>query len=279
MPFNAQNSDLRQPKARPIGDCGGQGGNRYPVTPVADGVSAPHRFDQVLARVQAACAALIVDGALPAGIGLARVAVEPTRDDSHGEIATNAAMVLAKEAKARPRDLAEQIALRLRADDLMAAVEVAGPGFINLTLRPSAWADALRAVLRGGETYGRSTAGAGEKINVGYVGAAPTGPINFSDCRAAVFGDALASLLAFVGYGITRECYIGDAGVQADVLARSAFLRYREALGENIGEIPKGLYPGDYLKPVGAALASSTAPAWSIFRNPDGCRRCAPRRP
>jgi arginyl-tRNA synthetase len=232
-----------------------QGGNRYPVTPEADSVSSPHLFAQVLARVQAACAALTVDGGLPTGIDLARVAVEPTREASHGEIATNAAMVLAREAKAKPRDLAEQIARRLRADDLMAAAEVAGPGFINLTLKPSLWADALRAVLRGGETYGRSTVGAGEKVKVGYVGN-PTGPIGFSHGRAAVLGDALASVLIFAGYDVTRQCYISDAGAQADVLARSAFLRYREALGENVAEIPEGLYPGDYLQPVGAALAA-----------------------
>jgi arginyl-tRNA synthetase len=194
-----------------------ESGNRYPMTPVADSVSSPHPFALVQARVQAACAALIVDGGLPAGIGLARVAVEPIREASHGEIATNAAMVLAKEAKAKPRDLAEQIALRLRADDLMAAVEVAGPGFINLTLKPSAWVDALRAVLREGETYGRSTVGVGERVNVGYVCANPTGPIHVSHCRGAVFGDALASLLAFAGYDVIRECYISDAGPQADM--------------------------------------------------------------
>src|SRR5713226_9051486 len=146
-----QNPDLREPKRRPIRDCRGQGGNRYPAIPVADSVSSPHLFADVLARVQAACAALTVDGVLPAGIDLARVAVEPTREASHGEMASNASMVLAKEAKAKPRDLAEQIVLRLRADDLLATVEVAGPGFINLTLKPSAWVDALHAVLRGGE--------------------------------------------------------------------------------------------------------------------------------
>src|ERR1700681_1455146 len=171
-------------------------------------------------------------------------------------MATNAAMVLAKEAKSKPRDLAERIAARLRADDLMASVEVAGPGFINLTLKPSAWADALRTVLREGAVYGKSAVGAAEKINVEYVSANPTGPMHVGHCRGAVFGDALASLLAFAGYDVAREYYINDAGAQVDVLARSAFLRYREALGEDIGEIPEGLYPGDYLKPVGAALAA-----------------------
>src|SRR6202163_1364184 len=171
-------------------------------------------------------------------------------------MATNAAMVLAKEAKSKPRDLAERIAARLRADDLIASVDVAGPGFINLTLKPSAWADALRTVLREGAAYGKSPVGAGEKVNVEYVSANPTGPMHVGHCRGAVFGDALASLLAFAGYDVTREYYINDAGAQVDVLARSAFLRYREALGENIGAIPEGLYPGDYLKPVGQALAA-----------------------
>jgi arginyl-tRNA synthetase len=223
---------------------------------MADPVSPPHLFANVLARVHAVCAALTVDGVLPAGIDLARVVIEPTREASHGDMATNAAMVLAKEAKAKPRDLAEQIAARLRADDLIAAVDVAGPGFINLTLKPSAWADALRAVLREGATYGRSAIGAREKVNVEYVSANPTGPMHVGHCRGAVFGDALASLLAFAGYDVTREYYINDAGAQVDVLARSAFLRYREALGDDIGAIPEGLYPGDYLKPVGAALAA-----------------------
>lgn len=218
--------------------------------------SSPNLFANVLARVHAVCAALVIDGVLPAGIDTARVVVEPPRDASHGDMATNAAMVLAKDAKAKPRDLAEAIAGKLRADDLIAAVDVAGPGFINLTLKSSAWADALRTVLREGETYGRSTVGAREKVNVEYVSANPTGPMHVGHCRGAVFGDALAGLLAFAGYDVTREYYINDAGAQVDVLARSAFLRYREALGEDIGAIPEGLYPGDYLKPVGAALAA-----------------------
>ena len=139
---------------------------------------------------------------------------------------------------------------------LIASVDVAGPGFINLTLKPSAWAEALRVVLREGSSYGRSTTGAGRKVNVEYVSANPTGPMHVGHCRGAVFGDALASLLGFAGYDVTREYYINDAGAQVDVLARSAFLRYREALGEAIGAIPEGLYPGDYLKPVGQALAA-----------------------
>ena len=221
-----------------------------------DQASPPHLFANVLARVHAVCGALAAEGGWPAGIDLSRVVVEPPRDAAHGDMATNAAMVLAKEARSKPRELAEQIAARLRADDLIASVDVAGPGFINLTLKASAWSDALRTVLREGASYGRSAIGAAEKVNVEYVSANPTGPMHVGHCRGAVFGDALASLLAFAGYDVTREYYINDAGAQVDVLARSAFLRYREALGENIGEIPEGLYPGDYLVPVGQALAA-----------------------
>ena len=215
----------------------------------------PHLFANVLARVHAICNALIADGTLPAGIDLSRIVVEPTKDASHGDMASNAAMVLAKEAKAKPRDLAEAIATKLRADDLITAVDIAGPGFINLTLNTSVWAEALRAVLRDGEAYGRSAVGGGEKINVEYVSANPTGPMHVGHCRGAVFGDALASLLDVAGYDVAREYYINDAGAQVDVLGRSAHLRYREALGDDIGEIPEGLYPGDYLTPVGQALA------------------------
>ena len=218
--------------------------------------SSPHLFADVLARVHAVCGALATEGGWPAGIDLSRVVVEPPRDAAHGDMATNAAMVLAKEAKAKPRDLAEKIAEKLRHDDLIASVEIAGPGFINLTLKPQAWSDALRTVLREGASYGRGAAGAAGKVNVEYVSANPTGPMHVGHCRGAVFGDALASLLDFAGHDVAREYYINDAGAQVDVLARSAFLRYREALGEDIGEIPEGLYPGDYLKPVGAALAA-----------------------
>ena len=214
-----------------------------------------HLFAAVLARVHAVCAALAAEGNWPAGIDFSRVVVEPPRDAAHGDMATNAAMVLAKEAKAKPRDLAEKIADKLRADDLITAVDVAGPGFINLTLKPSVWTGELRAVLREGGAYGNSAVGASEKVNVEYVSANPTGPMHVGHCRGAVFGDALASLLQVAGFDVTREYYINDAGTQVDVLARSAFLRYREALGEDIGAIPEGLYPGDYLKPVGEALA------------------------
>jgi arginyl-tRNA synthetase len=213
--------------------------------------STHHLFANVLARVHAVCAA-----ELGAAADLSRVVVEPPKDPTHGDMATNAAMVLAKEAKLKPRDLAEKIAERLRADDLVTAVDVAGPGFINLTLNVGVWADTLRAVLREGSAYGQSAIGAGEKVNVEYVSANPTGPMHVGHCRGAVFGDALASLLQLAGFDVAREYYINDAGAQVDVLARSAFLRYREALGENIGEIPEGLYPGDYLKPVGLALSA-----------------------
>src|SRR5450755_1431534 len=222
---------------------------------MVDKSSPPHLFADVLARVHAVCGTLATEGGWPAGIDLSRVVVEPPREAAHGDMATNAAMVLAKEARVKPRDLAEQIAAKLRADDLIANVDVAGPGFINLTLKPSAWSDALRTVLREGASYGRSAIGAAEKVNVEYFSANPTGPMHVGHCRGAVFGDALASLLQFAGYDVVKEYYINDAGAQVDVLARSAYLRYREALGEDIGAIPEGLYPGDYLKPVGQALA------------------------
>src|ERR1700754_1744146 len=214
-----------------------------------------HLFAVVLARVHAVCAVLAAEGGWPADIDFSRVVVEPPRDASHGDMATNAAMVLAKDAQAKPRELADKIADRLRSDDLITSVDVAGPGFINLTLKPSAWIAELRTVLREGAGYGQSAIGAAQKVNVEYVSANPTGPMHVGHCRGAVFGDALSNLLQFAGFDVTREYYINDAGAQVDVLARSAFLRYREALGETIGEIPEGLYPGDYLKPVGEALA------------------------
>jgi arginyl-tRNA synthetase len=224
---------------------------------MTDQASPPHLFADVLARVDAVCGALAAEGGWPAGIDLSRVVVEPPRDPAHGDMATNAAMVLAREVRTKPRDLAERIAARLRADDLIASVDVAGPGFINLTLKTSAWSDALRTVLREGSFYGRSATGAGEKVNVEYVSANPTGPMHVGHGRGAVFGDALANLLIFAGYDVVREYYVNDAGAQVDVLARSAYLRYRETLGEDVGEIPEGLYPGDYLKPVGQALAAA----------------------
>src|SRR4249919_1978408 len=191
-------------------------------------------FKIVLDKVKAANNALIADGILPAGIDQSRVVVEPPRDPAHGDVATNDAMVLAKDAGKKPRELAEAIAERLRADDKVAKVDVAGPGFINLALKPHVWAEELRLVLEQGKDYGRSAIGKGEKVNVEYVSANPTGPMHVGHGRGAVFGDALANLLAFAGHKVTREYYINDAGAQVDVLARSAFLRYREALGESI---------------------------------------------
>lgn len=217
-------------------------------------MAAENVFAEVLDRVHRANDALIAAGELPAGIDQKRVTVEPPRDAAHGDMATNAAMVLAKDAGKKPRELAEKIADKLRADELIAKVDIAGPGFINLTLKPAAWTDALRAAVRRGVRYGASDIGHQERINVEYVSANPTGPMHVGHGRGAVFGDALASLLAFTGFKVTREYYINDGGAQVDVLARSAYLRYREALGENIGPIPDGLYPGDYLKPVGTAL-------------------------
>src|SRR5215469_5010072 len=213
-------------------------------------------FNEVLDRVRAVNARLAAAGALPAGIDQSRVVVEPPRDPTHGDMAINAAMVLAKDAGKKPRELAQAIAAELAADELVQAVEVAGPGFINLTLKPAAWTEALRAAIRAGAHYGKSDVGHAETVNVEYVSANPTGPMHVGHGRGAVFGDALANLLAFTGFAVTREYYINDAGAQVDVLARSAFLRYREALGEDIGAIPEGLYPGDYLVPVGAALAA-----------------------
>jgi arginyl-tRNA synthetase len=213
-------------------------------------------FAAVLDKVRTAVDELIAEGALPAGIDQSRIVVEPPREAAHGDMATNAAMVLAKDAGKTPRELAAAIAAKLQADGVVAKAEVAGPGFINLTLEPAAWIEALRAVLEAGAGYGRNDVGQGTAVNVEYVSANPTGPMHVGHCRGAVFGDALANLLAFSGFKVTREYYINDAGAQVDVLARSAFLRYREALGDDIGAIPEGLYPGDYLKPVGARLAA-----------------------
>ncbi len=199
---------------------------------------------------------LVADGALPSDLNRKPVAVEPPRDAAHGDLATNAAMVLAKAAGTNPRALAALIAPKLEALPGVTAVEIAGPGFINLRLDQRAWRNELRTILAGGAAYGRSTVGAGERVNVEYVSANPTGPMHMGHCRGAVVGDALASVLEAAGFVVTREYYVNDAGSQVDRLARSAHLRYREALGADIGDIPEGLYPGDYLIPVGQALAA-----------------------
>jgi arginyl-tRNA synthetase len=219
-------------------------------------MAAHNVFAEMLERVRRVSDELIAAGDLLAGADLSRVTVEPPRDQAHGDMATNVAMVLAKEAGKKPRELAEIFAAKLRADDLITKVEIAGPGFINLSLKSSAWFAALRDAVRLGRQYGKSDLGCGVPVNVEYVSANPTGPMHVGHGRGAVFGDALASLLAFTGFKVTREYYVNDAGAQVDVLARSAFLRYREALGEAVGAIPEGLYPGEYLKPVGTALAA-----------------------
>ena len=198
---------------------------------------------------------LEAEGALPAGLARGGLTIEPPRDPAHGDLATNAAMVLAKPAATNPRALAALFQPKLAAIEGVTAVEIAGPGFLNLRLAPGVWRDELGAIVAAGGDYGRSTLGAGRRVNVEYVSANPTGPMHMGHCRGAVVGDALASLLAFSGFAVTREYYVNDAGAQVRTLGRSAHLRYREALGEEIGEIPEGYYPGDYLKPVGAALA------------------------
>ncbi len=206
------------------------------------------------ARVGQALGRLAEGGKIPPGLDASRVLVEPPRDAAHGDLATNAALVLAKEARMNPRALAELLAGELRSDADIASAEVAGPGFLNLKLRPGVYREVMRAVLSEGKAFGRGEREGGA-VNVEFVSANPTGPMHVGHGRGAVFGDALANLLAFAGHRVAREYYINDAGAQVDVLARSAYLRYREALGEAIA-IPEGLYPGDYLKPVGEALAA-----------------------
>jgi len=196
------------------------------------------------------------EGTIPANLDRKNVAVEPPRDPAHGDLATNAAMVLAKPAGTNPRVLAERIAAKLGEIPAVRSVEVAGPGFINLRLSPDAWRDELRTILRESENYGRSDGGGNERVNVEYVSANPTGPLHMGHCRGAVVGDALARVLEAAGFRVTKEYYVNDAGSQVQTLARSVHLRYREALGEDIGEIPEGMYPGDYLKPIGVALAA-----------------------
>src|SRR3954447_176550 len=206
--------------------------------------------------------AIVASGRLPISLDKARFVVEPPRDPSHGDLASNVAMVLAKDGKphfANPRQLASEIAGLLAEEPDVETAEVAGPGFLNIRLKPEVFIGVLRQVLQLGQDFGRAPADragrAGKKVNVEYVSANPTGPMHVGHGRGAVFGDALANLLAYAGHAVAREYYINDAGAQVDVLARSAYLRYREALGEDTGDIPQGFYPGDYLKPVGAALA------------------------
>jgi arginyl-tRNA synthetase len=206
-------------------------------------------------RIRASLEALEKDGMLPAGLDQSAVEVTAPRDSTHGDLASNVALVLAKPAKANPRAIAEKIAAELAKAPEIDKVEIAGPGFINIALKADVWHSVVGAILRERGDYGRVDLGHGEKVDIEFVSANPTGPMHVGHCRGAVFGDALANLLEFTGYAVTREYYINDAGAQVEALGRSAFLRYREALGEDIGPIPEGLYPGDYLVPVGQALA------------------------
>ena len=212
-------------------------------------------FAKFAAHVNDALDTLVSAGALTPDLDRSNVTVEPPREASHGDLATNAAMVLAKPAGTNPRALAEALAAELLKVEGVTAVEVAGPGFLNLRLDPAVWIEELRVIGQQGDDFGKSSIGAGKAVNVEYVSANPTGPMHMGHCRGAVVGDALATLLEFAGHKVIREYYVNDAGGQVDTLARSAHLRYREALGEDIGAIPEGLYPGDYLIPVGQALA------------------------
>ncbi|MGH6932681.1 MAG: arginine--tRNA ligase [Dongiaceae bacterium] len=217
-----------------------------------------HFRDQIVGLLEQ----LAAGGKLPAGLDFARVAVEPPREAGHGDLATNAAMVLSKAARMKPRDLAGLLLAGLRDLTGVTEVAIAGPGFINIRLEDSFWQSRLADILDEGKAYGSSSTGGGRKVNVEYVSTNPTGPLHVAHARGAVVGDALASLLAKVGYAVTREYYINDAGAQVDTLARSTHLRYREALGEDIGAIPEGFYPGDYLKEVGQALATRDGAKW-----------------
>ncbi len=210
-------------------------------------------FSEIRALVLAALEKMTADGQLPTGLSFDAVAVEPPRDPLHGDMATNAAMVLAKPSGRKPREIADELAASLRQDDRITAADVAGPGFLNLRLAPAVWQTLIKNVLEHGQSFGRSSVGAGQRVNVEYVSANPTGPLHVGHTRGAVFGDALASLLDYAGYAVTREYYINDGGAQVDVLARSVYLRYLEAHGREVA-FEEGTYPGDYLIPVGQAL-------------------------
>ncbi|MDE1900275.1 MAG: arginine--tRNA ligase [Alphaproteobacteria bacterium] len=220
-------------------------------------------YRKIHQAVGAAVDEAITSGALTLSTDMPVFVVEPPREAAHGDLATNVAMVLAKPAGKPPRAIADILKPLLAAHADVTGVEIAGPGFINLRLRPEIWLDEAREIIRAGTHYGDSDAGRGVRVNVEYVSANPTGPMHVGHCRGAVVGDVLASLLKKAGYDVCREYYINDAGAQVDVLARSVFLRYREALGENIGEIPQGLYPGDYLVPVGKMIAGQDGAKWS----------------
>jgi len=219
-------------------------------------------FSHIRGTIENSIAALSASGRVPAGLDLSRIGVEPPRDPDHGDLSTNAAMVIAKGAGMNPRDLGLLLAEGLVAHAEISAANVAGPGFVNIRLEDSFWQARLSEILRAGTDYGNSTIGAGQAVNVEYVSANPTGPMHVGHGRGAVVGDALAALLTKAGFNVTREYYINDAGAQIDVLARSTHLRYREALCEDVGAIPEGLYPGDYLKDVGKAIADRDGDRW-----------------
>ena len=213
-------------------------------------------FGEFQTSVRNELSAMMAEGILPQNLDLSRVTAEPPRDATHGDVSTNAAMVVAKAAGMAPKALADALAKRLTRQADVQSADVAGQGFINLRLKETFWPKILDAILAKGENYGRSAIGKGINTNVEYVSANPTGPLHVGHCRGAVFGDALAALLKATGYEVSKEYYINDAGAQVDTVARSAFLRYQEALGMDIGQIPAGLYPGDYLIPVGQALVA-----------------------
>ena len=219
-------------------------------------------FSYLLDVIRAELEELSNTDVLPAGLDLSTVSLEPPREAEHGDAACNAAMVLAKQARRKPREIAERLAARLEAHADFRSVEVAGPGFVNLRLTDDFWRERLAELLVTGPGYGAQDLGRGRPVNVEYVSANPTGPLHVGHARGAVVGDALASLLAHMGFAVTREYYVNDAGAQVDTLARSVHARYREACGEAIGTIPEGLYPGDYLVPVGEALAARDGRRW-----------------
>lgn len=232
-------------------------------------------FNRFEAEFETITAQMRVDGELPSALDTGRVVFELPRDASHGDLACNAAMVLAKPAGMKPRDLATIFARHLQEIDGVTDIEIAGPGFINIRVAPQLWADELTAIIAAGDSYGRNDIGKGRSVNVEYVSANPTGPLHAAHARGAVLGDVMAELLAFSGWNVTREYYTNDAGSQVDVLARSAYLRYCEALGDDIGDIPPGLYPGTYLADVGVALAEEVGP---LYRGKDESEWLAPVR-
>lgn len=218
-------------------------------------------FALVEQSIRAALQGLAAEGKLPADLPLTGIETQEPRDPAHGDIASNVAMVLAKSARMKPREIADLLARKLSGEPGLAKAEVAGPGFLNLTFRPATWHDLVRTILERGPAYGRANLGKGQRVNVEFVSANPTGPMHVGHGRGAVFGDTLCNLLAFTGYDVTREYYINDAGAQVDKLARTTYERYREALGQRFGGIQQDLYPGEYLKPIGAVLAKTHGPA------------------